>query len=1557
MYKVSTKPLQGATYDTSFETSIIDSDSFQDVISTTVISSGLDNVTITNSIIESTNIGSRTPGLGQFSELRTFGFVGFYNRSGGLEVQYNPVNNIFSINGELNVRGCSILGNIEICNNNISSKNFNGNINILPNGTGELNVRSPFFNVSSHGNFFSNMTNGSYTFIGKDEFRVVSSDNSINLFAKNNISLNTTNGNIILSTDNGIADLQITSITKISGVSRITTNSNHNLQTGDTVVLSSTNSVPSFNGTYTVTQILSPTQFSVNDTINLISNGTTGIVRKNPSNIILLDSDFLVSIPSDTRLTFGPTQNNLYGNTSGLYFTSISDFIFSLPTSSNILLPQTSKLQFGTSGNSFLQFDGSSFNLNSPLSTLNGSLLQINNTNVRFRDPILTIADYTLSSNDLRDRGIDFRYFDTSQKLGWFGYKNSLNAFTFITNATNSNEQISGDIANFVANDLRTTSVTLNTGGNINLNCGLIQNVNTIRGCGTTLNIDGPGIINLTATSNINFPNNIPINIGTSRIIETSARNLSILSPENILFSTQTNGSIVISTNTKLSFDNTTRGNQYILSNTSGEFVINGSKSIYISTTDGNIIIPVNTSLQLGLSTQTLTGRTGGITLLSANGNLNLISSSTANIITSSGNLTLSNLNGDIILTPTNGNIRIPITRSLIFGLSGTVNRIQSDTSGNLNIIGNGSNGNIKMSSVNEIDILANSNINIPQLTRFNFGLDKSKSIFGNSTQLIIENNSSGEVVITSGNTSFLNTNTLFISNSFTNITSNNITISGSVTNLNSTNVQISDPIVSIAYNLIDPIKDRGIEYNWVSSGNSRLGWFGYKSNTGKFTFYSDAINTNEVISGTLGELQVSNLSLQSNGYLDVSCGEIRSVRLLSACTGTIEITAENILLSANSQVLIPFGKPIHFGSSNNSISGSVSEIVLNSSLFNINSSINLSNSFKTNDPILSVGGLLAPVSNDLKDRGIEYFWYDETSSKLGFFGYKNNTGRFVFIKEGTNTNEIFSGIYGDVEFGNGYFSNLNLNNGTISGIQELSGGSITIKTTSGNIFLSPSTSGSILLPFDSKLAFGNTENSISSNSNGNLLINSSELTLSPNDSLRLTDNVPFYFGNDNNVSIQRTGDSLNITTSSGNIYLTPEPSVGNVILPIYNSIAFNDTTNRIFSDGSKLYLIGNNGIQFDGNVNFTGVLTATQLDFDIDKYILPLGKYQTRNITDIRNTVTPGITRIITSLPHYLSIGDKVILTNTNSVPSVNGEYAVTSIVNDTIFTINTGVNISIIGGIGTLRSNLMTNQEKDVGIQVNYWKNKETEPPLSLITAGSLFYKTGFFGFKLDTERWTFYDNAIIIDDVASGTLGNIEINTLYTNQISGFTLLGDMSAGNNIVSGNNFKIEGGTINQTPIGQNGPAPGTFSTIVSNASSKLAQLELKDRLVMSFERLRFNSDESQFLPIDTGKVVTFFSVDGTGFQGASSTMSNFGVLDGTYKMIVCSKMGNQCSYTIHFPLDGTSGTLIAPNPLNIDPLQQPTKIIFKRQSQSVQLIYDSTSKAWILLNSGAYVS
>ncbi|NBV84014.1 hypothetical protein EBR57_07840, partial [bacterium] len=69
-------------------------------------------------------------------------------------------------------------------------------------------------------------------------------------------------------------------------------------------------------------------------------------------------------------------------------------------------------------------------------------------------------------------------------------------------------------------------------------------------------------------------------------------------------------------------------------------------------------------------------------------------------------------------------------------------------------------------------------------------------------------------------------------------------------------------------------------------------------------------------------------------------------------------------------------------------------------------------------DPILSLGGGTdgaAPLSNDAKDRGIEFQWFS-TAAKKGFFGFRRSNQRFAFVPDGTNTSEVFTGTLGDIE-------------------------------------------------------------------------------------------------------------------------------------------------------------------------------------------------------------------------------------------------------------------------------------------------------------------------------------------------------------------------------------------------------------------------------------------------------------------------------------------------------------------------------------------------------------
>lgn len=76
---------------------------------------------------------------------------------------------------------------------------------------------------------------------------------------------------------------------------------------------------------------------------------------------------------------------------------------------------------------------------------VNGSTTTINSTVTTIDDPIFTLGgDTAPGSDDNKDRGIEFRYYSGSAKVGFFGYDDSTGKFTFVTDATNSSEVFSG---------------------------------------------------------------------------------------------------------------------------------------------------------------------------------------------------------------------------------------------------------------------------------------------------------------------------------------------------------------------------------------------------------------------------------------------------------------------------------------------------------------------------------------------------------------------------------------------------------------------------------------------------------------------------------------------------------------------------------------------------------------------------------------------------------------------------------------------------------------------------------------------------------------------------------------------------------------------------------------------------------------------------------------------------------------------------------------------------------------------------------------------------------
>lgn len=136
--------------------------------------------------------------------------------------------------------------------------------------------------------------------------------------------------------------------------------------------------------------------------------------------------------------------------------------------------------------------------------TVNGTTTTTNSTTVTIDDPIFTLGgDSAPASDDGKDRGIEFRYYDSSAKIGFFGYDNSADEFVYLTDVTNSSEVMAGTAGNISVGDVKSSSltagrvVTAGTNGVLEDNAGLTWDgtnlTTTGEYIGATLNISGAG--------------------------------------------------------------------------------------------------------------------------------------------------------------------------------------------------------------------------------------------------------------------------------------------------------------------------------------------------------------------------------------------------------------------------------------------------------------------------------------------------------------------------------------------------------------------------------------------------------------------------------------------------------------------------------------------------------------------------------------------------------------------------------------------------------------------------------------------------------------------------------------------------------------------------------------------------------------------------------------------------------------------------------------------------------------------------------------------------------
>lgn len=125
------------------------------------------------------------------------------------------------------------------------------------------------------------------------------------------------------------------------------------------------------------------------------------------------------------------------------------------------------------------------------------------------------------------------------------------------------------------------------------------------------------------------------------------------------------------------------------------------------------------------------------------------------------------------------------------------------------------------------------------------------------------------------------------------------LTVAGTTTTVNSTTVTVDDPVFTLGGDTAptaDDNKDRGIEFRYHNGTAAKIGFFGYDDSERVFTFFSDATNTSEVFSGTLGDAkfgQVTAGTINATANLAINSVNITStaaeLNKLDGFTGTYE--------------------------------------------------------------------------------------------------------------------------------------------------------------------------------------------------------------------------------------------------------------------------------------------------------------------------------------------------------------------------------------------------------------------------------------------------------------------------------------------------------------------------------------------------------------------------------------------------------------------------------------------------------------------------------------------
>ena len=594
---------------------------------------------------------------------------------------------------------------------------------------------------------------------------------------------------------------------------------------------------------------------------------------------------------------------------------------------------------------------------------IDGTTTTVNSTTITVDDPIIVLGgDTAPGSDDNKDRGVEFSYYDSQARVGFYGYDedyadanlwSGTGGFRFLTNATNTNEVFTGTDAPIIAGNLR---LTTNTGSTSTTSGTLV----VTGGLGLSENAHVGGTVTIAGQSEVN--NNV--------IIKADNKSFNIQTAAGVdKFTVDTdNGNTVIQGTLDVQLESTVTDNLYVQAD-SKEFAVKnaaGNAQFSIDSDNGNTVSEGTLNVKQGVDFDT-TLNVDGKTDLNADLEIDgdITSHNDITIDTTGKFLTLNNGSADrFVVSSTSGNTDIEGTlnvASLIHFESSDVPTIS--TAGNNNyIIGSTDYGALRLDGGGYVEgnVLFNSDLYVngvynekdlgttENFSTYNYTRARYKGRFGTTTQ---------------HNPSFAEDDV------------SNLRVYGGA--------GISNTLhVGTALLVGKKLTTDNIEFSVDDVGNTTIGRVG------------------------AGGVAVGTLLVHGDTTLNRDVTITGSQTTIGDATGdalTVEATSQ-----FNSPVTLAAGQDLNVGG-NATVEG---DLTVNGTTTTFNTTVT-----QLDDPIMTLGGDTAPSTDDNKDRGIEFRYYD-SQARLGFFGWDDSASRFSVYHAATNTAEVFSGTRSGIDAG-----------------------------------------------------------------------------------------------------------------------------------------------------------------------------------------------------------------------------------------------------------------------------------------------------------------------------------------------------------------------------------------------------------------------------------------------------------------------------------------------------------------------------------------------------------